>query len=218
MWLRHLNLSLFVLYLNSFGICDWTTLRGNSQRTGFVASQLHPPFHLAWVRHFVNERIGTCVEPIIADGKVFITTHNGSIYALDAKIGQTLWRFKAHGAFLHSPAYAEGLVVAASTDGCLYALDAETGQLRWFVFVGYGGFSASPAVSEGIVLVGSRTGKFMAVDLKDGKIRWQQDFEVPIRQTASVADGRVFVTAEDLRVRCLDIKTCLLYTSPSPRD
>jgi len=47
-----------------------------------VASQLRPPFRLAWVRHFVNERIGTCVEPIVAEGKVFITTHNGSVYAL----------------------------------------------------------------------------------------------------------------------------------------
>jgi len=197
----------FILCFNGLGVCDWATLRGNLQRTGFVASQLRPPFRLAWVRHFVNERIGTCVEPIVANGKVFVTTHNGSVYAFDAKIGQPFWRFKAHGAFLHSPAYAEGLVVAASTDGCLYALDAETGQLRWFVFVGYGGFSASPAVSEGNVLIGSRTGKFVAVDLKDGKIRWQQDFEVPIRQTASVVDGRVFVTAEDLRVRCLDIKT-----------
>ncbi len=207
MRLLHLNLLAFVLCLNNFGVCDWVTLRGNLQRTGFVASQLQPPFRLAWVRHFVKERIGTCVEPIVADGKVFITTHNGSVYALDAETGQPLWRFKAHDAFLHSLSYAEGLVIAANTDGCLYALDSKTGRLRWFVFVGQGGFSASPIVSEGVVPIGSRVGKFVAVDLRSGKVRWQQDFKVPIRQTASVANGRVFVTAEDLRVRCLDIKT-----------
>ncbi|MFA0749242.1 outer membrane protein assembly factor BamB family protein, partial [Fervidibacter sp.] len=207
MGLRKSLLVFFILCFNRFGVCDWATLRGNPQRTGFVASQPRPPFRLAWVRYFVNERIGTCVEPIVADGKVFVTTHNGSVYALDAETGQPLWRFRAHGAFLHSPAYAEGSVIAASADGCLYALDAETGQLRWFVFVGHGGFAASPTIDKGTVLIGSRTGKFVAVDLSDGKIRWQRDFEVPIRQTASTADGRVFVTAEDLRVRCLDIKT-----------
>ena len=207
MKLQNLTVLFCLLCFNSFGICDWVTLRGNFQRTGFVASQLRPPFRLAWVRYFVNERIGTCVEPIVADGKVFVSTHDGSVYALDAETGQPLWRFRAYGAFLHSPAYAEGSVIAASTDGCLYALDAETGQLRWFVFVGHGGFAASPTIDKGTVLIGSRTGKFVAVDLSDGKIRWQRDFEVPIRQTASTADGRIFVTAEDLRVRCLDIKT-----------
>jgi len=207
MGLRKSLLVFFILCFNGFGVCDWATLRGNPLRTGFVASQLRPPFRLAWVRYFVNERIGTCVEPIVANGKVFVSTHNGSVYALDAETGQPLWRFRAHGAFLHSPAYAEGSVIAASADGCLYALDAETGQLRWFVFVGHGGFAASPTIDKGTVLIGSRTGKFVAVDLSDGKIRWQRDFEVPIRQTASTADGRVFVTAEDLRVRCLDIKT-----------
>ncbi|MEM2368181.1 MAG: hypothetical protein QXQ50_08125, partial [Candidatus Bathyarchaeia archaeon] len=64
---------------------DWTTLRGVLQRTGFVDAQISPPFRLAWVRHFVNERIGTCVEPIVYAGKVFITTHNGSLYALNAE-------------------------------------------------------------------------------------------------------------------------------------
>jgi len=207
MGLRKSLLVFFILCFNRFGVCDWATLRSNPQRAGFVASQPRPPFRLAWVRYFVNERIGTCVEPIVTDGKVFVTTHNGSVYALDAETGQPLWRFRAHGAFLHSPAYAEGSVIAASTDGCLYALDAETGQLRWFVFVGHSGFAASPTIDKGTVLIGSRTGKFVAVGLSDGKIRWQRDFEVPIRQTASTADGRIFVTAEDLRVRCLDIKT-----------
>lgn len=75
--------------------------------------------------------MGSCVEPIVADDKVFVTTHNGSLYALDAQTGEPIWRLKANGSFLHSPSYVNGLVIAGNTDGCLYSIDAQTGKLRW---------------------------------------------------------------------------------------
>lgn len=196
-----------VLSHNGSASCDWPTVRGDVRRTGFISAQLHPPFRLGWARHFVNERIGSCVEPIVAEGKVFVPTHNGNLYALDADSGQPLWGFQAHGAFLHSPAYADEIVVAASTDGCLYALEAQTGKMLWFVFVHRGGFSASPAIDSGTVFIGSRMGEFIAVVLKSGEILWRKSFGVPIRQTASAANGRVFVVPEDLRVRCIDAKS-----------
>ncbi len=186
---------------------SWTTLRGNVQRTGFVAASLHLPFRLLWVRHFIGERMGTSVEPIVAEGKVFVATHNGHLYALDAETGAPLWRFRAHGAFLHSPAYADGLVLAVNSDGCLYAVEAATGKLRWSIWCGQGGFAASPAVAEGLVVIGSRTGKVFGVEVQSGKVEWQQTVGVPVRQTAAIAQGRVFLTPEDLRVRCLNLQT-----------
>ncbi|MCS7306903.1 MAG: PQQ-binding-like beta-propeller repeat protein [Thermoguttaceae bacterium] len=194
---------------------DWPTLRGNVQRTGFIPTELRRPFQLVWVRHFHQERISTSAEPIVGDGKVFVGTHSGNLYALSAQTGEPIWWFKANGAFLHSPAYEAGLVVAASTDGGLYAVESATGKLRWSQFVDRGGFAASPTIAEGIVFIGARTGQFVAVDLQTGKVRWQKRLEAPVRQTASVGWGRVFVTAEDLRLRCLATKTGqLLWTSP----
>ncbi|MFN4180546.1 MAG: PQQ-binding-like beta-propeller repeat protein, partial [Armatimonadota bacterium] len=206
----------FVLFAIEFGFCDWTTLRNNVQRTGFVNLQLRPPFRLAWVRHFVNERIGTCVEPIVAEGKVFVATHNGSLYALNAETGEPIWRFKANDAFLHSPAFEEGLVVVGSTDGCLYALDSQTGKLRWWLFVSNGGFSASPTIANETVFIGSRSGDFIAVDLRTGKIRWRHSLGAPIRQTAAFVNKKVFVTAEDLKVRCFDAQTGKLLWVSKP--
>lgn len=205
-----------VLFAIEFGFCDWTTLRSNVQRTGFVNLQLRPPFRLAWVRHFTNERIGTCVEPIVAEGKVFVATHNGSLYALNAETGEPVWRFRASGAFLHSPSYADGLVVAGNTDGCLYACDAQTGKLRWGLFISNGGFSASPTIAGETVFIGSRSGDFIAVDLRTGKIRWRHSLGVPIRQTAAFVNKKVFVTAEDLKVRCFDAQNGKLLWASKP--
>lgn len=178
-----------------------------------MPGELKPPFRLLWARHFRSERIGTCVEPIIGEGKLFIATHNGNLYALDAQTGKPLWRFHAWGAFLHSPAFAQGLVIAGNTDGFLYAVDSRKGNLRWRVFGGWGGFASSPTIAQGKVFIGSRSGKFLAVELSTGKLLWEKDIGVPIRQTASFSQGRVFLTAEDMRVRCWSTTGKLLWIS-----
>ncbi|MHB1036714.1 MAG: outer membrane protein assembly factor BamB family protein [Pirellulales bacterium] len=193
---------------------DWPTLRGSADRAGRVETAIQAPFRVVWARYFDQERLGSAMEPVVADGKVFAATHAGRVHALDAPTGRELWRFQAGGAFLHSPAVAAGTVLAACTDGNLYALDAQSGKPRWTVSLGRGGASASPTVAEGLVLIGTRAGDFLAVDLASGAIRWRQSGQAPIRQTAAVSEGRVYVTAEDLQVRAFEIATGrLLWTS-----
>ncbi len=186
---------------------DWPTLRGDVQRTGHVAGKLPDSLEIVWVRHFQGERIGSAVEPIVSEGRLFVGTHQGNLYALDAATGRPLWRFSAAGAFLHSPAVAQGTVVAACTAGFVYALDATSGRVRWTYESGPGGYAASPTIAEGMVLIGSRQGEFVGLQLKDGQVRWRVNLGAPIRQTAAVADNRVFVTCEDLRCHCLDAVT-----------
>jgi hypothetical protein len=182
---------------------DWPTLRGNPQRTGYVERSLSLPLSVSWVRHFRNERIGPAVEPIVSQGRLFVGTHQGNLWALNAETGEPAWRFEAPGAFLHSPTMSDGLILAGNTDGRLYALDATNGKLRWFFDAGPGGFAASPTVANGVVFIGSRRGDFLALDLATGAKRWHHSIGVPIRQTAAFDAGKVFVTAEDLRLRCL---------------
>jgi outer membrane protein assembly factor BamB len=199
----------------AFG-ADWPMVRGNPQRTGYVDAELKPPFRLAWVRHFVGERIGSAVEPIVADGKLFIGTHSGNLYALDAKSGKPLWRFQANGPILHSPACADGRAVAASTDGLLYSLDAATGRLLWMSGATPGSISASPAVASGLVWVGYRTGVLFAAEPGRGELSVREDARAPIRQSIASADGRVFVTGEDLRVRAFDLKAGKVVWTSEP--
>jgi outer membrane protein assembly factor BamB len=204
------------LLVGGSAAADWPTLHGDAQHTGFSAATLKPPFRLAWARHFTGERLGTAMEPIVGAGSVFVATHRGNLYALDAGAGQVRWRFQAHGPFLHSPTFAEDLVIAGSCDGQLYAVEAGAGRMRWSVPGGRGGFSASPVVAGGTVFIGSRQGEFLAVETRTGKARWRQAFGAPIRQTAAVAEGRVYVTAEDLRTRCLDASTGRLFWVSEP--
>jgi outer membrane protein assembly factor BamB len=186
---------------------DWPVLRGNPQHTGLVLTDLKPPFRLAWARELDQQRLGTAMEPIVAADKVFVATHQGDVFALEAGSGQCLWRYQTGVPFLHSPACGSGLVVAAATDGRVFALEQETGRLRWVVAADHDSFSAAPVIEGQTVLIGSRRGRFLAVEVSSGRLRWTQPLGAPIRQTAAADEGRAYVTAEDLRVRCFDTAT-----------
>ncbi|MCS7310586.1 MAG: PQQ-binding-like beta-propeller repeat protein [Armatimonadetes bacterium] len=190
--------------MQTWSDAGWHTLRGDVRHTGYTPTKIEPPFRLAWARYFEGERLGTAMEPIVAEGKVFIATHGGKVFALRAETGEPLWYFQAMGAFLHSPAYSKGLVVAADAVGSVYALDAQDGRMRWSAPSGRGGCSASPVVQEGQVFIGTRGGEMLSLDSQTGRARWRKQVGAPVRQTAAVSGGRVYVTAEDLRVRCYE--------------
>jgi hypothetical protein len=187
---------------------DWPTLRGNAQRTGWLEGRIQPPYRVSWVRHFLGERIGPGVEPIAADGTVYVATHSGNLYALRAQDGKPLWRARSGGgAFLHAPAIHRGVLYAADAGGALQSMDAKTGKAGWAIHVGSGGFAASPTVDDYAVYIGTREGDFLAVRVADGRTAWRHRLPAPIRQTAALHGGRVFVAAEDMRLRAFEART-----------
>src|SRR6185369_1016123 len=155
-------------------IADWPGLRGSPDHTGFVRTDLDRPLRLLWAREFSGERLGTAMEPIVAGGKLFVATHSGNLYGCDALSGVPLWRFKAEGPFLHSPAVStNGLVIVASVEGSLYGISATSGEARWKAFLGQGGASASPLVVGNRIFLGSRAGDFACFRLADGQEEWR---------------------------------------------
>lgn len=190
-------------------LADWPMLHGSAEHTGFLPGPPPENLRLHWVRHFENERLGTAMEAIVGNRKVFLATHQGSIYALDEKDGTAAWRFEGADSFLHSPAFdmESGTLLAADAAGRVVGLDSATGGVKWERLVDAAGFSASPTVASGTTFIGARSGNFFAVSMKEGRVLWERNLGAPLRQTAAVSGGKVFVTSEDLRVHCLDAKS-----------
>lgn len=97
---------------------------------------------LAW--HFDLEPGYTPTTPLMAGGKVFITTGHSHIRALDAVSGRQLWEYDGGtreratsslqlGWGSKGIAYADGRVFLVTTDGWVVALDAATGKEAWKV-------------------------------------------------------------------------------------
>jgi glucose dehydrogenase len=78
--------------------------------------------------------------PIVVDGVMYVTGWDGWVWAIDAKTGQELWRYKHASPFDVSLccgnvnrgcAVAEGKVYVTTLTAHVLALDAETGNVVW---------------------------------------------------------------------------------------
>ena len=71
-------------------------------------------------------------SPVVSNGKVYIGSGDGQMYALDALTGATLWVGAQQPVFFsNSAAVGHGLVFASGLIGPLIAYDADTGETVW---------------------------------------------------------------------------------------
>ena len=154
-----------------------------------------------WYRLFPDEGLMTGVQPVVADGCVYVGTLAGVVHAIDAETGQDRWTFRAPGAVLHSCAADGGKVFFGCADGRIYALRCADGTLAWTVPTGAAVWNA-PAVHAGMVFVGSRDGCLYAIQAEDGKVRWTAATGGPLLCSPAVdaKAGRVYVGSEDMHV------------------
>jgi len=86
----------------------------------------------------------------------YISLQRHTVYALDARSGWAVWRFRTNKAVISSPAVDKGTVFVGSVDNSVYALDKGTGRQVW-KFSTDNQVTSSPAVFENGVYFGSWT-------------------------------------------------------------
>jgi alcohol dehydrogenase (cytochrome c) len=130
--------------------------------------------------------------PIVVDGVMFLSGWDGWVWALDAKTGVEIWRYKhavpfdvslCCGNVNRGVAVAQGKVFFVAANARLIALDATTGKMVWAKTYGdvRAGESATvaPLVVKNMVIVGSSGGEFGvrghldAFDLETGDHVWR---------------------------------------------
>jgi hypothetical protein len=184
---------------------DWPQVQNNPQHTGFVAETIGPNFKVIWTRAFQPEKIYPQVQAIVHQGKVFVGTEMGNLYALDATTGAQAWKFAAGSPILASAAATGGKVFFAALDGSVYAINVSNGSQAWKTKIASRlGFSTAPVLADGKILLGGRNGVFYAFDPANGNKLWEYKVGAPILQTAAANNGRVFFGAMDLRVYALN--------------
>ncbi|MBR7637015.1 PQQ-dependent methanol/ethanol family dehydrogenase [Janthinobacterium lividum] len=128
----------------------------------------------AWSFSFGGEKQrGQESQPLIHNGKMFVTASYSRIFAVDLKTGTKLWKYEHRlpdgimpccdvvnrGAALYG-----NLVIFGTLDAYLVALDQNTGKIVWKEKVddyaaGYS-MTAAPLIAEGLLLTGVSGGEF----------------------------------------------------------
>jgi len=178
---------------------DWPIFRGDRALTGVAAGELTDRPTLLW--SFKTDG-PVKSSPVVADGRVFIGSDDGRIYAIDLKTGEKVWAFHVPvnnedepSAIEASPLVVRGMVYIGALDGFLYALDARTGELRWRYETegeinGAANWTENPAGEGYRVLVGSWDSRLHCVDAATGKSVWVYETENYVNGTPAIADGK----------------------------
>jgi len=145
------------------------------------------------------------IQPIVADGKVFVGTMRGTLYAIDSETGRDVWVFKTGGPILHTCATAEGKVFFGNAEGKVYALNLTDGTPAWSISLGPAVWNA-PVVYGGVVVVGGRDGGLYAIEGDSGRIKWKALTGGPLLSSPALdaKAGKVYVGSEDMHVYAFD--------------
>jgi len=156
-------------------------------------------------------------SPKIANGKVYFGSSDGKFYALQALTGQLLWSYQTGAMINQSGAsLVNGILYFGSRDGYLYSLDANSGNLKWRFGNGIVSFEqSSPTVHNGVVYIGgwynvpgfNIKGSVYAVNAATGTLIWEKLPNTGFSSSPFVANNRLFITGDDLKISALDIPT-----------
>ncbi|MGH8285950.1 MAG: PQQ-binding-like beta-propeller repeat protein, partial [Steroidobacteraceae bacterium] len=140
------------------------------------------------------------------DGRVYVGSRDGAVYALDAQSGRTLWRYATGDLVMATPAVRGKLLLVGSFDKHVYALDAATGEVIWKRKL-RGAVPADIVVADGRALVSTRAYDFLALDVHTGAPLWDQYIWFSwIESVPVVKSGFAYVGSSDaLRLFAFDV-------------
>lgn len=201
---------------------DWPMEGRDPQRTNANPGVTVPPEpNIRWSRTLGFG--GIWFPPVVADGIVYVASHNGYLYAFDGTTGRRVWRFRSN-APMATPAVVDGVVYVS---GCssfsgrgsyrllpeecsLYALEATTGKLLWKYELERGAdfqfFDSLIAMDHTIYGIGGFQGgasieyrpddKVYAMDLRTSRLKWVVDPENNDLICLTVGDDLLYVSSE----------------------
>ncbi|CAN7616008.1 PQQ-dependent methanol/ethanol family dehydrogenase [Pseudoduganella sp. LjRoot289] len=148
----------------------------------------------AWSFSFGGEKQrGQESQPLIHNGKMFVTASYSRIFAVDLKTGAKLWKYEHRlpdgimpccDVVNRGAALFDNLVIFGTLDAQLVALDQDTGKIVWKEKVddyaaGYS-MTAAPLIAKGLLLTGVSGGEFGIVgrvearDPRTGELVWSR--------------------------------------------
>lgn len=146
----------------------------------------------AWSMSFGGEKQrGQESQPVVHNGKMFVTASYSRIFAVDVKTGTKLWKYEHRlpdgimpccDVVNRGAALYDNLVIFSTLDAQLVALNQDTGEVVWKEKIddyaaGYSN-TAAPIIAKGLVLTGVSGGEFGVVgrvearDAKTGQLVW----------------------------------------------
>lgn len=114
---------------------------------------------ILWTRE-----VSSYEELSVGDDRVYVTDDKGTVWALEAKTGASLWKQESlANRFVTAPIFYQGHVVVADFEGYVHWLDAKNGEFEYRERVTKDRIIAPAIDAGGMLLVYSSTGQLVAM-------------------------------------------------------
>ena len=148
---------------------DWPSIRRNIGGTGWApGAQVSAPFSVRWERDTPGAMLA---PPAVVGDRLYITTEDGVVAALDRATGDTVWSYEIGSPSDSAPAVSDSAIYVGARNHRLLALNREDGELLWERNLG-NIVLGSAIVVDGTVYVGSTNSRLEALDAATGEPRW----------------------------------------------
>ena len=134
--------------------------------------------------------------PAYADGRLYLGYRSGSVTALDAETGDTLWETQIGLSISTTPVVVDGIVFVAA-NGAIGGFDAEDGTLFWHRPIDDSFVPVTPVVDENTLVVATFD-EVLLFDRSNGELLTWARFAPQFSPLASVAieDELIVATAD----------------------
>lgn len=148
-------------------------------------------------------------SPVYHEGRIYVGSANGSLYAIDHKTGDEQWHFQTRQRIRSTPVVDQETVYVGSWDGTLYAVSAQSGKEVWHFDSG-GFIQSSPALGDGTIFIASRSANVFALDAQTGQEKWTYHHEDGswFESSPVFHEGVVYIGSSDaLKLWAFDAQT-----------
>lgn len=152
----------------------WPMFRGQPDLRGIAEGRLPAAFELLW-QFKTKDAIKSSAA--VKDGRIFVGSVDGNLYALDAGTGDKLWAVETKDVIESTPLVLDDVVYVGSGDGKLYAIAADSGKIKWHYatedrMLGAVNWALAPGGKDKWILAGSYDSVLHCVNAADGGKIW----------------------------------------------
>ncbi|GAA3910669.1 outer membrane protein assembly factor BamB [Halomonas cibimaris] len=153
----------------------------------------------------VDRLVDLTGQPLLTpDGRLYVTSYNGRLMALEATRGKLMWERRLSSR--HAPLLVGDYLFVVTDDSRVLALDAQNGDTRWENKALKGRWLTAPAFADGRLVVGDFEGYLHLLDAPRGELVGRTRVDRSGITVTPVTEGStVHVLANDGTLETLDV-------------
>lgn len=157
-------------------------------------------------RSEIERLVDLAAQPLLTpDGRLFVTSYQGRLVALQATSGETLWSRELSS--YRSPVLIGDRLFVVDEASHVVALDAGSGETLWRLDDLEGRELTDPAFADGRLVVGDFEGYLHLIDAREGTLVGRTEIDGSGLSVPPLTDGkRVYALADDGSLEALELQ------------